>query len=159
NFRLYQNKSGGYILGSTGLPDGKGGTIPVSEITQGFQNTKPYYVNGAMIYFGAKKVSGAAKSKIVIKLYSMNKNKAISQPANPFAVPDAMGPDALIASVDLLLSDADTTKGKATFVKFPIPKLMYTDFAISMNIDNLNTNKDTIGIFGNNRGDGGGLNY
>ena len=152
NFVKIKSQGGGWVFG-TNVSNNSPGT---KEIAQGYNVGNSYFVTGAVIYFSETKIiSGDPTSRMQVKLYSLAKNKAS---ASSFKIAfDTIGPDKVLASVDLPLIDANVD-GVPTFVKFNPPVLVTSDFAIAVNFDTIYHRHDTVGILCNKPGDAGGLN-
>jgi hypothetical protein len=142
---LYSSGSG-YVAGNNNYGD------KVKAQAFVIPSAYPYAIEEVLIWFGAKQHnSGNPNSKMVVKVQNMNgtgtNNVGTGQPA----------PGTTIAgsSVDLLLTDVDTTAGNINVIAFPGPIAVAMDYAISVDLTTLSAT-DTIGIVTTADGDAGG---
>jgi hypothetical protein len=133
----FYSAGSGYVFGNNNYGDvQKAQKFIVGDI---LDNT-PHYVEGAVIWFGAKEgTSGDPTSKVTVKVYAADG----SGTDNSGAVNSA--PGTMLASADVLFSDIDTTD--FTNVSFATPAFIDADvdYYISVDFSGLAAG-DTTGI-------------
>lgn len=145
----YTNVGGGYVFGSNVIGGGNG----LTDLVQGyFTSGTAYKVEGALIAFSAKDhISGNPATKMVVSVYDLAANKAKATPTSTSN--DIPGPNTVKATVDLLLTDADTTFFTMTPVTFATPPTVSVDFGVGLNFNDIYTNGDTIGVWADQDGE------
>lgn len=132
---LYPSTNGGYAIGSNGYGDlAKGQVFPSSGTI----------VEGALFLFGAK-VDGGFGSNLTVELRAMNGTGTTNSGAGQ------AGPGTLLSSVEIALSDIDTSGGW-TSAMFPSPTTVNGDYYVGFNMIGL-VPGDTIGLITSSDGD------
>lgn len=152
------NHRTGYLYGNNGSPNG------FNEVAQGYQNVNHnnITITGILCWFGAKQsdLGSSATSKLIIKVYDIDSNRAYNIRANHFNV-DTLnfpGPSTWKASADILFSTIDTVN--YTYVAFTTPPWIWasSDFAIGCSFDSLAAG-DTVGLISDKKNDAFNLDY
>lgn len=158
----------GYVFGNN--------PYAVNVCAQGYQNLNatPVSVVGAIVWFTAKRSSGASSptSKVIVKAWNMLPNKAYNSvnPAGSTPPASAMnwpGPATGIslpaASGNLLFADIDTNFLADNYVPFTAAATFTGDFAVGVDSRTSATNGlaagDTVGILADQVGDAQNLDY
>ena len=145
----------GYIFGISDLE----GVVQGQTINQlnleyaaGYIVNDTYNVIGAMMWFGGKSDVSGNPADLVVKMYSLADNKAVSTAQTQ--TPDVTGPEQMLASVNLPFSDVDTASFNIpTFAMFSSPVSIQTDFALAVDISGLYTSPaDTAWLYASEDG-------
>lgn len=140
---IYSSANGGYVVGVNGYDD-------LAKAQAFITTSGAYAVEGALVWFGAKEItSGNANSKVTVKYYNMNGTGSTTagtgQPA----------PGTAVSSVDLLMTDIDTTMGNINAITFAAPIAVAGDYAVGVDLSTVAAG-DTTGIVSTADGDAGG---
>ena len=134
----------GYLYGNNGSANG------FKEVAQGYQNLNsiPVKVIGALMWFGGKQsdLGSSGTSKVVVHTYDLAANKAYNVNAGAFnsTVLNAMGPNLVRTSADILFPAIDTANN-LNYVAFTTPQTFVADFAVSVDFSTLAAG-DTAGL-------------
>lgn len=146
--------AGGYAFGINGDAINN-----FTSVGQGYVNDEPVYVGGALA-FVAKKGKGpenVPNTKITFRLHNIIPTGCLDLVNAGGTIP---GPaDAILASKDLFFEEIDTAFSAYSGVTFDNPVLVTGDLAISIDFSSLKTAGDTFGLYCDNIGSAGGLNY
>jgi hypothetical protein len=146
--------AGGYAFGTNG--DAVNNFVSVG---QGYVNDEPVYVGGALA-FVAKKGKGpnnVPNTKITFRLHNIIPTGCLDLVNPGGSIP---GPaTTILASKDLFFEEIDTAFSAYSGVTFDTPVQVTGDLAISIDFSSLKTAGDTIGLYCDNVGSAGGLNY
>lgn len=146
--------AGGYAFGVNG-----DAVNNFTAVGQGYVNDEPVYVGGALA-FVAKKGKGpenVPNTKITFRLHNIIPTGCLDLINAGGTIP---GPaDAILASKDLFFEEIDTAFSAYSGVTFDNPVLVTGDLAISIDFSSLKTAGDTFGLYCDNIGSAGGLNY
>jgi hypothetical protein len=153
----------GYVFGNN--------PYAINVCAQGYQNLNatPVSVVGAIVWFTAKRSSGASgpSSKVVVKAWNMAPNKARNTDGAGGSAVNSMGPatgiTAPAASGNLLFADIDTNFLADNYVPFAAAATFGGDFAVGVDSrTNASTGLiagDTVGILADQVGDAANLDY
>ncbi len=136
--KLYSSSGGGFVAGNNSYGD--------KNKVQAFTVTSAYTVEGAIVWFGAKKItSTSATSKVVLQVYKMDGVGAIS--TNTVS---GTTPKTVVASTntDILISAIDTTvagNGGFVFCTFPSSYIASANYAVGIDLTTLAAG-DTLGM-------------
>lgn len=144
----------GYVFGTQ-----NDGQNVITAVGQGYVNTDPAYVGGALA-FVAKKAKGpqnVPNVKVTFELHNIIPGGCFDILQTGQQIP---GPaTAILTSADLFYEELDTTLGVYSGVQFPQPILVNGDLAIMVNINELRAAGDTLAFFSDNINDANNLNY
>ena len=132
--------SSGLVLGNNLYGD--------KQKVQVFLNNTPMKIEEAIVWFGVKGSWGASNpnSKVVVKTYNIDgTGRNASGPNKP-------APKTSTSSVDLLLTDIDTT-GSWNIVAFTNPVIVHNDFGIGVDFTTLDPS-DRAGLMASHLGGG-----
>ncbi len=153
----YGLQGGGYILGNNSQMQ-QGLDIKTFEIAQAFAvSSIAYNVEGAMFFFAAKEAVSSTPAGVDVTVYELGPDVAYGSTSS--TTPDAVGPSSASSTASIAFADIDTTFGMPTFVTFPQPTWVSSDFAIGVSIEGTYAGQDTVVLYGDELGDGGGLNF
>lgn len=120
------------------------------------------YVAGALFFF-SDKIDSTGDAKAKVKVMSIGANKAVSVADQAtLENPDISGPDSILATGELLLSQVDTTVAgqnvPTSAIIFPVgdQPLVTSDFAISLDITELYDTGNSLGLYGGEQNSGQG---
>jgi hypothetical protein len=145
----------GYVFGVNALD----GTVQGQPITQinveyaaGFLANTEYNVIGAMMWFGGKADVSGNPADLKVKMYSLADDQAVSSAT--VQQPDVIGPDQMLASVNLPFADVDTASfNTPTYALFSSHVWTGGDFALAVDISDLyGTPADTVWLYASEDG-------
>lgn len=146
--------AGGYAFGING-----DAVNNFTAVGQGYVNDEPVYVGGALA-FVAKKGKGpenVPNTKITFRLHNIIPTGCLDLVNPGGTIP---GPaDAILVSKDLFFEEIDTAFSAYSGVTFDNPVQVTGDLVISIDFSSLKTAGDTFGLYCDNVGSAGGLNY
>ena len=158
----YGFQGGGYIFGVNAASfDQQGTTIwqAGTGCARGFILDEPSQISGALVLFSTKTTgANSATSKVIAKVSDIGSNAALA--TNQSQAADTIGPkSAALATSEVLLADVDTVFGSYTFFPFATPANVTEDFAVTLDYSSCLLNQDTVAVFADEDGDGGGVGY
>lgn len=154
---VFYSSPTGYVFGTNDLYDATNDVHQFNnQYAAGYIVNGDYNVIGAMMWFGAKTDVSGSPSDLKVKMYSLDDNKALS--SAQVTQPDVMGPDQMLASVNLPFADVDTASfNTPTYAFFSSPVWYSNDFAISVDLKDLyGVNSDTVMLYADEDGDSDG---
>lgn len=138
-FVLFGAQNGGYVVGNNGYGDeAKGQQFIINDGT---------LVEGALFFFGAKE-DGGNGSNVMAQVFAMDGTGETSAGAGQ------TGPGTMLSSVNIALSDIDTT-GAFTAATFASPVYVSGDFVVAFDVTALAAG-DTVGLVSSDDGEGNG---
>lgn len=138
---LTGSQGGGYVVGNNGYGD--------KQKAQVYLLTQGTLVEEILFWFGAKEnSSGDVNSKVLAKVLTTD-----GPGTNAAGAITTGAPKTALASVDLFISDIDTT-GAFSIATLPSPLYVGGDFAVSFDVTTLSAG-DTVGLVSTADGDAG----
>ena len=159
NIVFYSSPSG-YVFGTNDLEGELSPGVPIHQLNlqyaAGYIVNGDYNVIGAMMWFGAKANVSGSPADLKVKMYSLADNKARSSAT--VTQPDVIGPNSVLANVNLPFADVDTASfNTPTYAFFDAPVWYSQDFAISVDLADLyGTPTDTVMLYADEDGDSDG---